>query len=539
MDYFTNDLCNICIKIPVFYRSKSQLDESDQKIKFMNSEYNDKKKIINSLITSPKDKNAEFALAVACRYSTVAPNKTVIKILLELGVDPNSKAGRCEAMFNVCPKLKNNFSLKNELNKDYTPLMTCIESKYSDVNVIDILIAHGADINMCDANGRNLLAFCLDSSTFPNAIDNNKIRCLIKHLIKLGININSVDSNNRIPLMIYLWNCNFRDPVILDCIINSELPVNIQDVDGDTLLIKWVYHQKTNANTNIIDVDQIRIFEKYLRKFLQMGLNINLRNKNGDTALDIAITYDMIPFVKLLLESGANPCGANTDDRTSLHKAIFHHREQCAILLMNYGAFRDLLSQEKIAVAAYNIEKFGNLTILEEMIEIGIEIDECVGDKCLLSIAIDRKDVSICEYLLKKGSNPDIFINGLPAVQNTTNLEQYDISILLVEYGADINFVNPTNKTILSKLIAGGNCKHYCNFTECSRCGYLIRTFVGVVIMNINKSVDNLMCGSVIIECIKYCNAYTLKKLIGTIDKKLFNYFTGGNEITLLLNSVC
>jgi ankyrin repeat protein len=90
------------------------------------------------------------------------------------------------------------------------------------------------------------------------------------------------------------------------------------------------------------------LMEELVRLIEQEGVDVNLRNDYGVTALDNATSAGQIEAVRFLLKSGANPNGSQYIDpnyqTTALHLAAERDFYECAQLLIEYGA--DLESRD-------------------------------------------------------------------------------------------------------------------------------------------------------------------------------------------------
>jgi ankyrin repeat protein len=69
-----------------------------------------------------------------------------------------------------------------------------------------------------------------------------------------------------------------------------------------------------------------------VRRLVAMGVNVDQRNADGDTALQYASAQGHVEMIKLLVQHGANKEANNADGATALHWAAFHgtwRRSRC------------------------------------------------------------------------------------------------------------------------------------------------------------------------------------------------------------------
>ena len=77
---------------------------------------------------------------------------------------------------------------------------------------------------------------------------------------------------------------------------------------------------------------------QYVRNLLDLGADINMRDKKGYTALIIATQYKYIVIIRLLLDRGADPNISSVYGDTPLIYASFGGRTDIVRLLLRYGA---------------------------------------------------------------------------------------------------------------------------------------------------------------------------------------------------------
>jgi ankyrin repeat protein len=68
------------------------------------------------------------------------------------------------------------------------------------------------------------------------------------------------------------------------------------------------------------------------------GANVNLKNKDGDTALHLAAEQGKTEVVLLLLNSGAEVDPSNTDEYTPLQLCASTGHLECGLTLVQFGA---------------------------------------------------------------------------------------------------------------------------------------------------------------------------------------------------------
>ncbi len=112
-------------------------------------------------------------------------------------------------------------------------------------------------------------------------------------------------------------------------LVYSGADVNVQNKNGDTAL-----HLATdNENTEII------------KKLIEAGADVNVQNKNGDTALHLAIDNKNTEIIKKLIEAGADVNVQNKNGDTALHLATDNENTEIIKILIEAKADPSLINR--------------------------------------------------------------------------------------------------------------------------------------------------------------------------------------------------
>ena len=152
-----------------------------------------------------------------------------------------------------------------------------------DLELIDVLLAHGADINSRGDDGKSVIGDALWGSK-PETI---------QHLLDKGVDPNLLDDHGLTGLM-YATNYKFALDV-LPAFLNHGAKVDAKDNKGRTALMWAASHGN----------------EQIVRFLLEHGADVNAADANGDTALIYAADRGNTGLVQLLKDKGAT--------RTDIH----------------------------------------------------------------------------------------------------------------------------------------------------------------------------------------------------------------------------
>ena len=168
-------------------------------------------------------------------------------------------AGNISDSCNVLDFLITNDADVNAFTNDkFTPLI--IASNCNNLNVVNSLIKHGANIHLVDRYGRTALHYSI------TVVDHDSVTVL-RSLIKNGADVNALTNDNCSPLMMSSLSGSVNVVTIL---VENGANMDMQNQNGDTAL-----HYAVCATRNSSEV---------VHKLLSLGAS-HLRNHKGLTPL--------------------------------------------------------------------------------------------------------------------------------------------------------------------------------------------------------------------------------------------------------------
>lgn len=246
-----------------------------------------------------------------------------------------------------------------------SPLHEAIENQQLDV--VRILLSHGADTNIHDANGRTALHLAAGNGSVAavdilikggaqiNVRDNLfqtpvflaalNGRSVLKDLIENGADLNLPDDKGRTPLHASILSSHLFAAIIL---IQHKANINTADEEGKTPLHLAVDFGNVDlvdlllkADASIIAVDvnnrtplHFCTSTHVLTSLIQNGVSVNSEDKSGKTLLHNAVEYlcdsqnasnktdEYLSIVNELLSNGANVCLRDNSLKTVIHKVV-------------------------------------------------------------------------------------------------------------------------------------------------------------------------------------------------------------------------
>lgn len=452
--------------------------------------------LANEADTSAQDINGSTPLHEACRYGNIE----IAKALLEAKANVNSQDSLCKTpLLLIIPEesrteiYKLLIEYKADINhKDmfgdtifHTAAMTDL---YDDI--LELFVAAGGDVNIRNKKGNTALS---------TAIEHN-LKHQVKFYVNHGADIHAEDSSHLTP---YTRVLNSTDGLFESMITSSN--INSVDSEGNTPLL--IALQK-NASLEKI---------KYL---IDLGTNVNARNREGNSALYYAVLNDNKEIGMMLLAQHANIFSANNKDisplklalttssnewlinsktitetdgsgNTALHYAadwklskasawliqkgatvnarnangqtpLFNAAKSNAVntitVLVNKGA--DINSRDTLGSTPLHAAVRWNATkAADKLISLGIDPNtQNVAGKTPLAEAAVEGNLEMASLLLSKDASPNIYdSNGRTALVDAIKGNQYEMTSLLLSKGANPQIQDLNGRTPYHEAAEIGN----------------------------------------------------------------------------------
>lgn len=244
--------------------------------------------------------------------------------------------------------------VNRETIEGLTPLTIAATSEAKNsIDIMRILISHGPNIDVRDAEGRTALVGA--AMTGEGSIEK------VKLLIDSGANINLADERGGSPLLYALMRgqgevvklfCNNETLIIRDSVALGMLPMWQHNEENLNILIDDCgidINAKGTAGTTLLRFAVVNRYKDAVEFLIKRGADVNARNEKktvalmhaalkghtqiakllidagavvdvkdekGDTALMYAVRNKQLSTVKLLLEADADPNSKNNDEET-------------------------------------------------------------------------------------------------------------------------------------------------------------------------------------------------------------------------------
>lgn len=254
----------------------------------------------------------------------------------------------------------------------------------------------------------------------------------IKAILNQPININKYDKHHNSYLM---WAIlNGRSLKIIKMIIDKNIDINMQNLDGHSALMLSMYNEPSTYGVKLV----------YL--LIHSGANLNLHSKVGINALMLAcMGKAKIDFVKLLVSNGAN-----------IH--LITNLEYDSLGPVSLTAFDYALKFYKTSEYDENVRE-----VLKFLVDNGYNINtnnKHINGKMnmgsYLIVATIENDIEVVKLLIELGIDVNLQEEyRYTALMIAISLESVEIVRLLLDAGSDIYIKNSKyqNSIDLAKMV--------------------------------------------------------------------------------------
>lgn len=259
---------------------------------------------------------------VLCSFAE-AGNKEAVKLLLDHRVDTNSVR-----------------------HKGRTALFWAVAS--SSLDVVDLPIAHRADLNIRDELGETLLSAAIKD------ID------MMRYLVENGLDVNAASHSGTTPLL------QTEDPKVAEYLAQKGADINAECPDlGKTAL------QKAASKANV----------ELARVLLEHGADVRASPFGELTAMHDAVKSKSLEHVAMLMGHGADPTAVCEKGRFPLSDAV---RSAAGIALY-------IVAEHKVDLH----QMFGSTTLLHTCLDIALIVDLTPDWKKLLQTILEKEKTPI------------------------------------------------------------------------------------------------------------------------------------------------
>ena len=170
----------------------------------------------------------------------------------------------------------------------------------------------------------------------------------------------------------------------------------------------------------------------------EKGLNVDIRDGNGDTALHKAVREGHLQVIQVLVSSGADVDMKNKFGNTALHWAAHEGHLQVVQHLLSSGADVNVKDNDGYTALHWAARK-GNLQVLQHLLSSGADVNVKDNDGyTALHWAAREGHLQVVQHLLSSGADVNVKNNrGSTALHKAAGWGHLQVVICLAVHGAD------------------------------------------------------------------------------------------------------
>lgn len=398
----------------------------------------------------------------------------IIDHILKHSPDLDNESNKCALYIAICgcdeecnrivdSLIQYGFTFEPEDIKNSQLFLAAVEKGFEEV--VDHFLKNGANVNQlpsCSIGNRNM--------PLHIAVKNKK-DAMVKLLIANGADVNAYDYIGRVPLVYAILNTDINivelllangatvehNPDILrfaiqrecreviEILLRNGADVNLRDKNGRTAL-HFVPEDRDTKYFRLHYDDNVKAEIAHL--ILSWGACANAKSKDGVTPLHTSVEKGYVKVIEALLQFNADINCKNEEGMTPLHIAVQKGNLGVIELLLKCNADINIMNRDCVSPLHIAAHK-GSVDIVETLLKNNADVN-CINKHKLTSlhIAVENDCTEVVKVLLKYNVDIDAQeINGRTALHIACLKQNEQIVISLIKHGCDINIFDGNNDT--------------------------------------------------------------------------------------------
>ncbi|XP_067003505.2 ankyrin repeat domain-containing protein 17 isoform X3 [Anabrus simplex] len=342
---------------------------------------------------------------------------------------------------------------------DCTPLMEAASAGH--VDIVRLLIAHGADVNAQSSSGNTPLMYACAGGHEE----------VVHTLLESGANVEDHNENGHTPLMEAASAGHVGVAKILlehGAGINThsnefkESALTLACYKGHLDMVRFLLeagadqeHKTDEMHTALMEASMDGHVE-VARLLLDSGAQVNMPTDSFESPLTLAACGGHVDLAMLLIERGANIEEVNDEGYTPLMEAAREGHEEMVALLLSQGANINAQTEETQETALTLACCGGFTDVADFLIKAGADIE--LGASTPLMEAAQEGHLELVKYLLEASADVHATTQtGDTALTYACENGHTDVADLLLQYGADLEHESEGGRTPLMKACRAGH----------------------------------------------------------------------------------
>jgi ankyrin repeat protein len=354
--------------------------------------------------------------SISCFLNTPKENEQLrishlemTKELMRLGVNVDSLDDKNENAFFLATRsedrelinifLENgNVNLNHKNINDETVLSILVLNGIRNNDLIKLYLEKGANPNIENTSGKTIIEILIDiilhtenrkeldfeyeillnkDAEYPTVLENI--------LTNSNIDINKFNSKGEPLFFDSILHFNFK---LFKLLRTRNINLNQKDKDGNNIIFKLMEYNYKNQ------IKDKKLYLNTIKSLVNSGVDINTKNKEGLTALHIAVGEKCEYTIRLLLEMRADCLATDNKGRTIMHNCVWKNTSKYFNLIHHFN--KEIINiPDGFGIRPINYAAFmGKKDLVIKMLDAGALVNNSI-----------KKDPRILQFLEKFHSN--------------------------------------------------------------------------------------------------------------------------------------
>lgn len=407
-------------------------------------------------INSRNDDNQTILMETLLAFKEITPAEKsrresllhMVRKLISSGVELDSVDNENETALFIAVRNKDmdsmlilleedEIDINHQNNQGDSVLNIAAYDGIENLDLILILLDFGANPNLKDGNGKNLIEKLVEAVLYTHHnknidesnktfVENAQYMVVLKEIIQsANVNLESLTSQGK---PIFFDAVLFKNENLFKLLNSFNININQKDKEGRNIIHNLMDFAKDNTIFNK------KTFLETLKMLISMGADVNSKDEAGNTTVHNAILNQNEQIVKTLLDLKADIKAVDNKGRNLIHNCIWDGKLKHFRLLHSYN--ETLLNKvDKFGILPINYAAFmGHKDLVIEMLRVGSHINNT-----------NKKNSNMIKHLLKFSNNIASLTEDIEDLLDKKNMS------LLLENMVD-EFSLDIDKNVLLKL---------------------------------------------------------------------------------------
>eukprot|EP01156_Anaeramoeba_ignava_P006628 Anaeramoba_ignava/a349132_43.p1 GENE.a349132_43~~a349132_43.p1 ORF type:complete len:1353 (-),score=467.92 a349132_43:73-4131(-) len=361
-------------------------------------------------------------------------------------------------------------NIKN--NAGLSALHIAFHTQYKDSSLRESIFLYlfrkGVDVNSQDSKGNSLLLLAVETQSV------SIIRLLLQSRVRTNVHVQNAAGENILHISLKQLNVE-----MMEYLLKLGVNINHKNIKKQTLLhllierypfdeslpsLEFKNNEQESEEKFGIPPSELKtdfeVFEKFFWLFIKNGINLDLKDNNGNTALHAALIQRKYELFKLILQADPELELSNQNGKLAIHTAVLQKSISAVKALIQQGANVDAM-MKKSKTVLHLACGIGFDSAVEQLISSGADInfqDLTPKGNTAIHIACKKGSLQAFKLLIASSGRPNVIRrDGKTCLHLVAKNAHFQLLPDLLQSGIDINAQDLDGNTPLHLAIIRNN----------------------------------------------------------------------------------